>query len=192
MTKPTPAPIQRGHPDRDWIDSVRKALDYWESTSPPTPTSWVLGSGAITTAEAAFSRMHSGRPALLLPSATYALRVGLQVLGVKADEEVICPIIDWPSGYATITSLGARAVTVAVDPGTLTIDPIAAVRARTSRTRAVLACHLHGICADIPALRHHLPGLEILEDAAQALGCGLDGQLAGTPGRPGCAQSRPR
>ena len=64
----------------------------------------------------------------------------------------------------------------------MTVDPAAAAKARTSRKRAVIACHLHGVCADIPALRSLLPGVGILEDAAQAFGCGLDGRPAGSLG----------
>ena len=85
-------------------------------------------------------------------------------------------------GLAAIASLGAVPVGVAMDPTTLTLDPAAAAKARTRRTRAVIACHLHGICADIPALRGLLPGVGILEDAAQAFGCRLDGLPAGSLG----------
>jgi hypothetical protein len=170
------------HPDRAWISQVRNALDWWAASPAPSPTSSVLGGGAIAAAEAAFSALHGGRPALLLPSGSYALRIGLQVIGVRAGDEVLCAGIDWPSGFAAVTSLGATPVTVPVDEATLTIDPLAAARARTGQTRAVIACHLHGICADVPALRHALPGLAILEDAAQAFGCGLDGRPAGTLG----------
>jgi DegT/DnrJ/EryC1/StrS aminotransferase family len=170
------------HPDRDWIGRVRGALDRWEAADPGTPTSSVLGGGAIAAAEEEFRRLLGGRPVLLMPSATYALRVGLQVIGVQPGDEVLCGAIDWPSGLAAIASLGAIPVCVAMDPATLTVDPIAAAKARTGRTRAVIACHLHGICADIPALRSLLPGVGILEDAAQAFGSRLDGLPAGSLG----------
>jgi dTDP-4-amino-4,6-dideoxygalactose transaminase len=171
---------QTGHPDRAWIARVQSALARWETASPITPTSTVLGGGAIAEAEAVFSRLHENRPALLLPSATYALRAGLQTLGVRAGDEVICPVIDWPAAVAAITSLGATPVPVMVDPQTMTIGAGAAAGARTARTRAVVACHLHGICADVPALRRLLPGIGICEDASQAFGARLGGYLAGT------------
>jgi len=170
------------HPDRDWISRVRGALDRWTAAAPATPTSSVIGGGAIAAAEEAFTQLLDGRPALLLPSATYALRIGLQVMGVQPGDEVICGSIDWPSGFAAITSLGAVPVCVVMDPATLTLDPAAAAKARTRRTRAVVACHLHGICADIPALRELLPGVGIIEDAAQAFGGRLDGLPAGCLG----------
>jgi hypothetical protein len=170
------------HPDRAWLTEVREALAYWESLPPTTPTSSVLGGGAVAAAEAAFSRVHADRPTLLLPSATYALRVGLQALGVEPGDEVICAGVDWPAGLAAIVSLAATPVPVAVDPATLTIDPEAARAAHTRRTRVVIACHLHGVCADVPALREHLPGVPVLEDAAQAFGSRLDGRRAGLLG----------
>lgn len=170
------------HPDQRWLARVRAALDAWERSPGSRPTSSVLGGGAVEAAETAFSERHDGRPALLLPSATYALRIALQVLGVGTADEVLCAAVDWPSGLAAIASLGAMPVTVPVNPGTLTMDPVAAAKARTMRTRAVIACHLHGICADVAALREALPGVGIVEDVAQAFGCALDGRYAGTLG----------
>jgi hypothetical protein len=52
------------HPDCDWIRQVRGALDRWEATAPATPTSSVLGGGAIAAAEDAFSSLIGGRPAV--------------------------------------------------------------------------------------------------------------------------------
>jgi len=49
-----------------------------------------------------------------------------------------------------------------------TIAPEAAAQATTDTTVAVVACHLHGVPADVPALRERLPGVRIIEDCAQA------------------------
>jgi len=185
QTGARPAPAAgggRGHPDRAWIETIRSALDRWATTNSGSPTSSILGGGAIAAAEAAFSELHAARPALLLPSASYALRVALQAGGVTPGDEVICGAIDWPSGYAAVSSLGATPVPVAPDPRTLTLDPAAVAAARTSRTRAVIACHLHGVCADVPAIRRLLPDVTVIEDVAQALGNRMDGLLAGTMG----------
>ena len=71
---------------------------------------------------------------------------------------------------------------MAADPRTLTLDPAVVATARTPRTRAVIACHLHGVCADVPAIRRLVPGVAVIEDVAQALGNRLDGLPAGTMG----------
>jgi len=81
-----------------------------------------------------------------------------------------------------VSSLGARPVPVPVDTATLTLDARAAVAARTRATRAVIVCHLHGVPADVPAIRRALPGLPVIEDCAQALGSTLDGRVVGTMG----------
>jgi hypothetical protein len=174
--------LSPGHPDAALITQARAALSRWAATAPGSPTSSVLGGGAISEAEYQFGVLHDGRPALLLPSASYALHVGLRALGVGRGDEVICSIIDWPAGFAAIAALGAVPVPVPVSPATLTLDPAAASKARTDRTRAILACHLFGVCADVGALRSQLPDVPILEDAAQAFGSTLDGKLAGTMG----------
>jgi dTDP-4-amino-4,6-dideoxygalactose transaminase len=65
------------------------------------------------------------------------------------------------------------------------MDPAAAEAAITSRTRAILAVHLHGIPADMDALsaiaeRH---GLALIEDCCQAHGATHRGRKVGTIGR---------
>jgi hypothetical protein len=69
-----------------------------------------------------------------------------------------------------------------VEPATLTIDPAAAKAALGPGVKVVVACHLHGIPADIPALANALPGVPIIEDCAQAYGATLDEQPVGCLG----------
>lgn len=167
------------HPDSQWLRSVSEAMDDWLTEQSATPTSQLTGGGAVARSEELLSAMHGGRPALLTPSATYALWVALRVLGVRARDEVLIPQYDWTSSLAVVLALGARPVVVPVDPGTLTIDPVEAAARRTSRTRAVVATHLFGIPADIPALAKAVPWVPIVEDCAQALGSTLDGVPVG-------------
>jgi dTDP-4-amino-4,6-dideoxygalactose transaminase len=111
------------------------------------------------------------------------MRLALAALGVKAGSDVLTPALDWPANLAAIKSLGAQAVLVPVDADTLTINP-AAVRARiTPGAKALIATHLHGVPADVPALRAACgPNLAIVEDCAQSLGSALDNQTVGLLG----------
>ncbi len=175
-----PAARARPHPDAELAETVQAALAGWLAEPCASPTSQITGGGAIAAVEAAFSRLHDNRPSLLLPSGTYALRVALQACGVTRRSEVLIPAYDWTASRDAVTSLGARAMPVEVTTDTATIDPIAAASARTEHTAAAIACHLHGIPADIPALRQALPGLPVIEDCCQALGATLDERIVGT------------
>jgi hypothetical protein len=171
------------NPDDTLLGRVTEAIRHWAATRTRSdPTSQITGGGAIAEVEAWASTMHSGRRAILMPSGTYAIRIALQVLGVKPGHEVLVPALDWPASRAAARSLGARARPVDVSPTELTIAPSAAAAARTAKTKAVVACHLHGVPADVPALRDALPGVPVVEDCAHALGATLDGTLVGTLG----------
>ena len=102
---------------------------------------------------------------------TDALALALRAVGVERGDEVICPSYTF---YATAEAIAAvGAVPVFADIGAdYNLDPAAVDAAVTSRTRAVVAVHLFGHPADLPALRalcdRH--GLALVEDAAQAFG----------------------
>ncbi|HMN40399.1 MAG TPA: DegT/DnrJ/EryC1/StrS family aminotransferase [Phycisphaerales bacterium] len=168
------------HPDSEWLRGVGANLAEWLDEPATTPTSQLTAGGAIKRGEALLSSMHGDRPTLLMPSATYALWVALRALGVGQDDEVLIPQYDWTSSLAVVLALGAKAVVVPTDPATLTIDPAQALARRTARTRALVATHLFGIPADIPALQKALPWVPIVEDCAQALGSKLDGLPVGS------------
>lgn len=170
------------HPDRGWLTGVVKDIDSWLDQRVSTPTSQLVAGGAVARGEERLSALHDGRPALLMPSATYALWVALRTLGVRPGDEVLIPQHDWTASLAVVFALGARPVVVPTDPATLTIDPAAAADLRTAKTRAVIATHLFGIPADIPTLQEALPGVPIVEDCAQAFGSILDGKPVGSLG----------
>ena len=170
------------HPDREWLAGIAKGIDLWLGEKVSTPTSQITGGGAIARGEQRLPALHDGRPAILMPSATYALWVALRVLGVRAGDEVLIPQYDWTSSLAVVCALGARPVVVPTDPTTLTIDPAAAAKLRTAKTRAVIATNIFGISADVPALQDALPGVSIVEDCSQSFQSTLDGKPVGSLG----------
>jgi dTDP-3-amino-3,4,6-trideoxy-alpha-D-glucose transaminase len=109
---------------------------------------------------------YSGRRhAVGVASGTDALRLSLLAMGIGPGDEVIVPAFTAVPTAAAVCAVGATPVFADVDPATATLDPDAARRVVTDRTRAVIPVHLYGRPSSIPDL-----GVPVLEDAAQALG----------------------
>jgi dTDP-4-amino-4,6-dideoxygalactose transaminase len=107
---------------------------------------------------------------------TSALLLSLRVLGVGPGDEVVCPSLTWCSTANVALHLGARPVFCDIDPLTLCVTPATVLQAVGERTRAVIPVHLGGRAVDIAALRAALPPqVQVVEDAAHALGATLPG-----------------
>ncbi len=130
--------------------------------------------------------------AVTVNSGTDALLLAMRAMGIGPGDEVITPPNSFVASPATIVALGAIPVFADVLPDQ-TLDPAAAEAAVTPRTRAVMPVHLAGRVARMPAFmamaeKH---GIEIIEDAAQAVGSTLDGRKTGSFGRVGCFSTHP-
>lgn len=170
-------------PDRAWLDRVRRALDRWESIG-TEPTSSILGTGAIEALERHMAKRIGVGYALALPSATIALRVALDAIGVAPGDEVIVPAYDWTAAVAATTSLGAVPVTADISLPACAIDPAAVLEAVTPATRAVVVTHLFGVPADVAKIRAVCDplGIAVVEDCAQAFGAEIDERPVGSLG----------
>jgi dTDP-4-amino-4,6-dideoxygalactose transaminase len=126
-------------------------------------------------------------------SGTEALSLALHALEIGPGDEVILPTFTFFATAGCVARTGARPVFVDIDPVTYNLDPCQVENKITPRTRALMAVHLFGQCADMEPLwqvaeRHHLP---IVEDAAQALGAEYQGKRAGSLGAIGCLSFYP-
>ena len=98
----------------------------------------------------------------------------LAALGIGPGDEVIVPAFTWVATANVVLYCGATPVLADVDRDTYNIDPADVARKLTPRTRAVIAVHLFGLCADMDALRAVLPAhVAIIEDAACAAGAAI-------------------
>ncbi len=151
-----------------------------------------VGGAAVGELEKALADFHGVADAVALNSGTDALILAMRALGVGRGDEVITPANSFIASTAAIMHVGATPVLVDVQPDQ-NIDPDAVERAVTSRTKAIMPVHLTGRVADmgrIAALAERR-GLLVIEDAAQAIGSGLDGRLAGAMGDFGCFSAHP-
>ena len=114
-------------------------------------------------------------------SGTAALELALRALKIGAGDEVIMPSYVCAAPWLATQRVGARATLVDIDLDTLNIDPLAAGRAITEKTRAIIVPHLFGLPADLAALEKL--GVPLIEDCAQTLGAMVQGRSVGTVGR---------
>jgi dTDP-4-amino-4,6-dideoxygalactose transaminase len=110
---------------------------------------------------------------------------GYKELGaIEEGDEVIVPANTFIASFLAITENRLVPVPVEPDPATFNLDPAGVEAAIGPRTRAIMAVHLYGQLADMPALtalarRHQLL---LIEDAAQAHGAISGGRKAGAFG----------
>ena len=110
---------------------------------------------------------------------------GYKELGaLEEGDEVIVPGNTFIASFLAITENRLVAVPVEPDPASFNMTPACVEAAIGPRTRAIMAVHLYGQLADMPALvalaqRHKLL---LIEDAAQAHGAISGGRKAGAFG----------
>jgi dTDP-4-amino-4,6-dideoxygalactose transaminase len=125
-----------------------------------------------------------------LSSGTAAIHLGLILLGVKADDEVICQSMTFSASANPILYLGATPVFVDSELETWNLCPIALEQAIVDRIskgkkpKAIIAVHLYGVPYKVEAIKaisvkYDIP---VLEDSAEALGSSYKGQKCGTFG----------
>lgn len=121
-----------------------------------------------------------------LSDCTNAMLLGLRASGIQPGDEIILPAHGFIAAAQSIHFAGAVPIPVDLDEADGGLMNPDAVRAAISpRTRAIMAIHVNGRVCQMDGLRQIAEenGLEIYEDAAQALGAAFDGDAAGSFGR---------
>lgn len=135
--------------------------------------------------EAEFAAYQGGGHALGVANGLDALTLILRAWrnqGVlRPGDEVLVPANTYIASILSVTENGLMPVFVEPDERSFNLDPKRLEAALTPRTRAVMAVHLYGQAADMPAIvafaRIH--GLKVIEDAAQAHGATVEGRKVG-------------
>jgi dTDP-4-amino-4,6-dideoxygalactose transaminase len=125
-----------------------------------------------------------------LSSGTAALHLALILLGIKADDEVICQSMTFSASANPIVYQGATPVFIDSEAETWNMCPIAleeAIKDRISKgkkPKAIIGVHLYGMPFKVDEIKKIAATYQIplIEDSAEALGSTYKGQKCGTFG----------
>ena len=181
----------RGVPDR-----VDAAIAFHRPSIGPDERAAVLevlDSGWLTTGERALAFEDAVRAALgvrhavAVNSATAALHLALEGLGIRAGDEVVVPTYTFAACGEVVAYLGARPRLADIDPATLNVTAETIAAQLTPRTRAIMVVHVGGLVAEMEPIVElsRSRGVALIEDAAHALPATRSGRHAGTWGDAG-------
>lgn len=103
---------------------------------------------------------------------------------LQPGDEVLVPVVTWPTQVWSIAMAGLKVELVDVDPQTLNVDLDDMRRRLTPRTKCFFAVHLMGNPCAMDAIRAFCNehDLLLIEDCCEALGAKFDDQHVGTFG----------
>ena len=171
----------------------------------------VLSSGTLSLGgrlpefEEHFAAYVGARYAVAVNSGTSALHLCVRALGIGAQDAVITSSFSFVASANCLLYEGALPIFVDIDPETLNLDPrkierylreecsyapgspYPVDRKTGRRVRAILPVHVFGLPCDLDAICAIAEeyGLQILEDACEALGAEYQGRRVGTFGNAG-------
>ena len=149
---------------------------------------WSMGP-AVQRFEQAFATYCGAKHALAVSNGTAALHLALLATGVRPQDEVVVPSLNFVAAANTIVNVGARPVFCdVIGPENLNMDVSDVEAAISPATKAIVVLHYGGFPCDISRVievaRAH--DLVVVEDAAHAVGSTVRGQMCGTFGDVGC------
>ena len=156
--------------------------EEWQALREPLETGWLTQGPKVAAFEKAFAARHGVKHALATTSCTTALHLLLAAMDIGPGDEVIVPAFTWIATANVVLYCGATPVFVDIDSRTFNMDPSKVAAKVTKRTRAIIAVHLFGLCAEVEAIAAAAHGVPIVEDAACAAGAAYKGRHAGTLG----------
>lgn len=130
---------------------------------------FILGDPVIALENDVAALSHS-RHAIGCANGTDAILLAMRALDIGRGDEVITTPFTFFATAGTIHNVGATPVFVDIEPRTFNIRPDAVSAARTSKSKAVIPVDLFGQMSPIEQIAAAVPGLPVIEDAAQSIG----------------------
>ncbi|MCM8537818.1 MAG: DegT/DnrJ/EryC1/StrS family aminotransferase [Lentisphaeraceae bacterium] len=165
------------------IATPSTGLEEWNAVKGPIESGWLTQGPKVAQFEKDFAEFHKAKLGIATTSCTTGLHLILTALGIGPEDEVIVPAFTWVATANVVRYCGAKPVFCDIDLNNFNLDPDKLKSLVTSKTKAVIAVHLFGYCADIKQIKLAIPSeVHIIEDAACAAGAIYDNRYAGTLG----------
>ena len=148
-------------------------------------TSWISSQGKfVKKFEDALKKFHKIKYCVATSSCTTALHLAILSLGLKKNDEIICPALSFISPANMVLLSNLKLVLVDINPITLTIDENKIEEKITKRTKAIIVVHQFGHSANMGKILKikNKYNLKLIEDNAESIGGKYKKKLNGTLG----------
>lgn len=152
------------------------------------PSCAYIGGPQVDAFEAQMAEYLGVKHAITCGNGTDALKLALRSVGVQPGDEVLTTAFSFFASSEAIAAIGAVPVFVDIRLSDLNLDPALLEKHITPKTKAILPVHIFGApCGmnEINAIAQK-HGLQVVEDACQAIGGEYHGQKLGSLGDAGC------
>ncbi len=177
-----------------WLSSPHIGTNELQYVNEAFATNWIAPLGPHVNAfEQGLQELTHTKHAAALSSGTSSLHLALILLGVKAGDTVFCQSITFSASANPIAYQGALPVFIDSEIDTWNMDPILLKTALEEAKKngelpkAIIPVHLYGMPAKMDEIlsiaREY--GVPVIEDAAEALGSGIDNKPCGSFGELG-------
>ncbi len=166
------------------IPITKPALGEDEARAPyeSIRSGWVTQGPKVAEFEKAVASYVGTKHGVATTSCTTGLHLALASIGVGRGDEVIVPSFTFIASANAILYTGADVVFCEVDARTFNIDPGDIEKRITKRTKAIMPIDQIGLACDIDAVNEIAKkrGIEVVEDAAPAIGESYKGRKVGS------------
>ena len=154
---------------------------------------WVTQGPRVEEFENEFAKLTGAKYAIAVSNCTTALHLSLIVAGVGKDDEVICPSLSYIATANSIRYVGAKPVFAEVC-NDYNLDVKDIENRITKNTKAILLVHQMGMPANIDEVKNICKkySLELIEDAACAIGSCYKNKMIGSHSELVCFSFHPR
>ena len=158
-------------------DEIRSVVETLRS-------GWLTTGAKVKKFEEDFARYTSAPYAVAVNSATAALHLALEAIGIKEGDEVIVPTMTFTATAEVVLYFKAKPVLVDCEPDTLNINADEIEEKINGRTKAIIPVHLAGQPCEMQRIMEIAQkyNLKVIEDAAHALPAHYQEKMVGTIG----------